>query len=72
MEKQHWEFISSPEEYGIECSKCKHKIGAKDAFLADRVSIKTCPFCHSEMDMSNFDYDKLFDMALSSMRIIGI
>lgn len=57
-----WEFKSTDLGYAIECSKCKHKIGAKDALIADKV-IEKCPFCKTTMDMTNFDYDKLYSMA---------
>lgn len=64
MSSYIWEIKSTDGGYCIECTKCKHKIGVKDAIMADK-KFDICPFCNSKMNMEKFDYDKLYELAQS-------
>lgn len=65
-----WEIKSTELGYVIECSKCKHKIGVKDAVVGEK-NYDECPFCKTKMDMTNFDYDKLYELAQSDHDVIN-
>jgi uncharacterized CHY-type Zn-finger protein len=68
--KYIWEIKSTDMGYAIECGHCKRKIGVKDAIMGDK-KFDTCPFCGKEMDMENFDYDKLYELAQSEPDVVN-
>lgn len=60
--KTKWKVISNVDGFGLECQKCKHKISLVGVLFAD-ISIKTCPFCESEMDIDSIDEDALLRLS---------
>lgn len=68
--KYIWEIKSTDGGYAIECTKCHHKIGVKDAIIGEK-KFDTCPFCNTDMDMTEFDYDKLYELAQSEPDVVN-
>lgn len=56
--KRRWVFGTNDLGDFLECEKCNHKLSAKQVIFA-KVSYNTCPWCRSEMEMDQKDYDLL-------------
>lgn len=54
-----WEFGSNDFGGFIRCSKCNHKISSVDVIFAD-TSINTCPFCNTEIEISDEVMEKVY------------
>ena len=56
--KRAWVFGSNDLGDYLECEKCNHKLSAKQVIFG-KYDINTCPFCGSEMNLQQKDYDRL-------------
>lgn len=58
--RANWKMGSNDLGLYIECSKCKHKLSAKQVIFADK-SIAACPFCKSKMSMEDVKFGELVE-----------